>query len=220
MLNGLPSREDNSRPFVRSRTQKPKQGGMPPLSLFSRQLRLRGARGSPMFFLLRLRSLSVGRSSSIIHANRARASKVASLRGGGGEEEERRRLHYMSIHRVRVRPLPAYFDAGDLLIRVLGRGDVVGAGRGGTALTNTSWTGLLGRVNLMLPNWEYPTHSVENDEILKSNAVLSWDKAQFLDELQPCCLTVHDFCSFSPLSCNANTACKSCGAPPPLPAEA
>ena len=89
----------------------------------------------------------------------------------------------MSIRRVRVRPLPAYFDAGDLLIRVLGRGDVVGAGRGGTALTNTSWTGLLGRVNLMLPNSEHPTHGVENYGILKSNAVQSCDKAQYLDEL-------------------------------------
>ena len=96
----------------------------------------------------------------------------------------------MSIRRVRVRPLPAYFDAGDLLIRVLGRGDAVGAGRGGTALTNTSWTGLLGRVNLMLPNWEHPTRGVEIDEILKNYALQSCDKVKFLDKLQPCCLTI------------------------------
>ena len=90
-----------------------------------------------MFFLLRHCSLSVGRRrlppsvppsvrpsglSSIIHANRARASKVASLAPSEERESEREsergRLHNMSIRRLRL-PVcppgslaPANYDGG------------------------------------------------------------------------------------------------------------
>ena len=91
-----------------------------------------------MFFLLRLRSLSIRwppfrppvrphprpsvPPSRCLPLSMQTALVRQKLRHIA-EEGRRGRLHNMSIRRVcpSVRRLPAYFDAGDLLIRVMGR---------------------------------------------------------------------------------------------------
>ena len=149
------------------------------------------ARGSPMFFLLRLRSLSLAVRPSVrpsIRRVRPRLSVCPPLSMQTAlvrqklrhSAERRRRLHNMSIRRVRplhrTARLPAYYDlGGDLLIRVPGGGGATWWALGAEQLWRISCTRPLGRVNLMLPNWARLPHT------------------QFLDGLQllqPCCLTM------------------------------